>query len=75
MPLNADMGDRFNLYYALFEQKRLGVWDEDMWGPVEQDILGVFTDATIGEEARRYWESTKTNYTSEFQSCIERVLR
>lgn len=70
---DASMGDRFNLYYALFEQKRLGVWDEQMWGPVEDDIQMTFAHEHIGPVATKYWSEKKNNYTQEFQSCVELI--
>jgi hypothetical protein len=69
----ADMGKRFNLYYALYEQKRLGVWDNEMWGPVKADIRAAFTGEATGEAAKAYWSKNKGNFPSNFQTLIDRL--
>lgn len=54
---------KFNLYYALFEQKRLGVFSDDMWKPVSQDI-----EATLRSvEGKAYWGLYKANFSDAFR--------
>lgn len=71
LPEDTNPGDRFNLYYAMFEQKRHGVWDKEMWGPVEADIQATLNDGAAGS----YWEKTKSNYTKAFQTYVESIRK
>lgn len=68
-----DMSKRFNLYYAIFEQKQLGIWDKRMWKPLEADIRLTFLNSETASAAKAYWNKNKNNFPKEFRCCIKRL--
>ncbi|MEN3976332.1 hypothetical protein [Emcibacter sp. SYSU 3D8] len=62
-------GERFNLYYALFEQKRLDVFTDEMWAPVRLDIESALTQSA----AQAYWQGHKANYPREFRDELATI--
>lgn len=61
--------DWFSFYYAMFEQKRLDVFSDDMWAPVRRDIEKML--ATTAGQA--YWTAHKANFSDEFQAELKTI--
>ena len=70
---SANMSDRFSLFYALFEQRRLGIWDEEAWEPVETDVRETLSSDETKEMAKKYWDDNKQFYSLKFQDWIDRL--
>ncbi|MBI1180115.1 MAG: hypothetical protein GC201_06115 [Alphaproteobacteria bacterium] len=68
---STDVGHRFNLYYALHEQRRLGVFSDEMWEPVRMDIAVTMK----ADEAKTYWASRKANFPRDFQAEVDAIAR
>jgi hypothetical protein len=61
--------DWFTFYYAVFEQKRLGVFSDDMWEPVRRDIAKMLATPA----GQTYWTQNKANFSGEFRDELKTI--
>lgn len=68
----AAVGQLFNFYAAVFQQKRLEVLDDQLWRPIKVE-MGAFLGTA---RAQQFWnvKKSKGEYDSEFTALVDEIV-
>ena len=65
------VGAVHNYLHSVWHQKRLGILDERVWSPIENEICAFLRDTP---DARSYWDKeTRSFFDSDFVAWIEEI--